>query len=224
VKLASETYAKGVVGYTEDQVVSSDFIGETCSTVFDAEAGIMLTPTFVKLVSWYDNEWGYSTRLVDLVGLMAAKDGVTTEEKALAYFTARKATPTTKRSGEVLMRNRITFTPQRGHEFDEKINQLAAFLFRFASPKAVPDEIDFLEDLNCKDEEFEWFRQITEEFFQVEFTDEEAESLRNCGMTRKLVKDKGGHIWPEGLIPELGGLKGEGYKGRPEDAGTGKLD
>jgi len=91
VKLASETYAKGVVGYTEDQVVSSDFVGETCSTVFDAEAGIMLTPTFVKLVSWYDNEWGYSTRLVDLVGLMAAADGVTTKEAALAYFTAREA-------------------------------------------------------------------------------------------------------------------------------------
>merc|ERR1719161_2385822 len=76
VKLASETYAKGVVGYTEDQVASSDFIGETCSTVFDAEAGIMLTPTFVKLVSWYDNEWGYSTRLVDLISCMAVKDGV----------------------------------------------------------------------------------------------------------------------------------------------------
>merc|ERR1719241_44236 len=52
IKLASETYAKGIVGYTEDQVVSSDFIGETNSTVFDAGAGIMLTPTFVKLVSW----------------------------------------------------------------------------------------------------------------------------------------------------------------------------
>merc|ERR1711988_1867677 len=76
VKLASETYAKGVVGYTEDQVVSSDFIGETNSTVFDAGAGIMLTPTFVKLVSWYDNEWGYSTRLVDLIATMAVKDGV----------------------------------------------------------------------------------------------------------------------------------------------------
>jgi glyceraldehyde 3-phosphate dehydrogenase len=76
VKLASETYAKGVVGYTEDQVVSSDFIGETNSTVFDAGAGIMLTPTFVKLVSWYDNEWGYSTRLVDLISTMAVKDGV----------------------------------------------------------------------------------------------------------------------------------------------------
>ena len=49
------------------EVVSSDFVGEVCSTVFDAEAGIMLTPTFVKLITWYDNEWGYSTRLVDLV-------------------------------------------------------------------------------------------------------------------------------------------------------------
>merc|ERR1711937_584605 len=91
VKRASETYAKGVVGYTEDQVVSSDFVGETCSTVFDAEAGIMLTPTFVKLVSWYDNEWGYSTRLVDLVGTMAAKDGVEVKEEGTVYFTARKA-------------------------------------------------------------------------------------------------------------------------------------
>merc|ERR1719478_400480 len=84
VKLASETYAKGIVGYTEDQVVSSDFIGETCSTVFDAGAGIMLTPTFVKLVSWYDNEWGYSTRLVDLIATMAVKDGVCEEKMALA--------------------------------------------------------------------------------------------------------------------------------------------
>jgi len=81
VKLASETYAKGVVGYTEDQVVSSDFVGEVCSTVFDAEAGIMLTPTFVKLVSWYDNEWGYSTRLVDLIGIMAKVDGSAVPEK-----------------------------------------------------------------------------------------------------------------------------------------------
>merc|ERR1719405_277302 len=84
VKLASETYAKGIVGYTEDQVVSQDFVGESCSTVFDAGAGIMLTPTFVKLVSWYDNEWGYSTRLVDLVANMAAADGVLAKEKMLA--------------------------------------------------------------------------------------------------------------------------------------------
>jgi len=84
MKLASETYAKGIVGYTEDQVVSSDFVGETCSTVFDAGAGIMLTPTFVKLVSWYDNEWGYSTRLVDLIANMAVVDGVISKEKSLA--------------------------------------------------------------------------------------------------------------------------------------------
>jgi len=84
IKLASETYAKGIVGYTEDQVVSSDFVGETCSTVFDAGAGIMLTPTFVKIVSWYDNEWGYSTRLVDLVANMAVKDGAVSKEKMLA--------------------------------------------------------------------------------------------------------------------------------------------
>merc|ERR1719388_179789 len=84
VKLASETYAKGIVGYTEDQVVSSDFVGETCSTVFDAGAGIQLTPTFVKLVSWYDNEWGYSTRLVDLVANMAVADGIVAKEKMLA--------------------------------------------------------------------------------------------------------------------------------------------
>merc|ERR1712050_804406 len=84
IKLASETYAKGIVGYTEDQVVSSDFIGETCSTVFDACSGIMLTPTFVKLVSWYDNEWGYSTCLVDLVANMAVKDGALEAEKMLA--------------------------------------------------------------------------------------------------------------------------------------------
>merc|ERR1712023_511865 len=84
VKLASETYAKGIVGYTEDAVVSSDFVGCTDSTTFDAGAGIMLTPTFVKLVSWYDNEWGYSTRLVDLIANMAAKDGIVAKEKMLA--------------------------------------------------------------------------------------------------------------------------------------------
>merc|ERR1711985_226054 len=57
---------------------------ETNSTVFDAGAGIMLTPTFVKLVSWYDNEWGYSTRLVDLIANMAVKDGKLAEEAMLA--------------------------------------------------------------------------------------------------------------------------------------------
>jgi len=91
VKRVSQEEGKGIVGYTEEQVVSSDFIGETCSTVFDAEAGIMLTPTFVKLVTWYDNEWGYSTRLVDLVGLMAVKDGIEVTEPGTVYMTARKA-------------------------------------------------------------------------------------------------------------------------------------
>merc|ERR1712187_1004540 len=91
VKRASQAEGKSIVGHPEDQVVSSDFVGETCSTVFDAEAGIMLTPTFVKLVSWYDNEWGYSTRLVDLVGTMAVKDGIKVKEEGTVYFTARNA-------------------------------------------------------------------------------------------------------------------------------------
>jgi len=84
IKLASETYAKGIVGYTEDDVVSSDFVGSTDSTTFDAGASIMLTPTFIKIVSWYDNEWGYSTRLVDLICNMAVKDGILSKEKMLA--------------------------------------------------------------------------------------------------------------------------------------------
>merc|ERR1711988_1359877 len=84
VKECSETTYKGIVGYTEDPVASSDFVGCTDSTTFDAGAGIMLTPTFVKLVSWYDNEWGYSTRLVDLIANMAVKDGVLAKEAMLA--------------------------------------------------------------------------------------------------------------------------------------------
>ncbi|SCV99615.1 LAFE_0C08614g1_1 [Lachancea fermentati] len=67
VKKASEGAMKGVLGYTEDAVVSSDFLGDSHSSIFDATAGIMLSPKFVKLVSWYDNEYGYSTRVVDLV-------------------------------------------------------------------------------------------------------------------------------------------------------------
>lgn len=65
---------KGIIGYTEDAVVSSDFIGETCTSVFDADAGIMLTPTFAKLVSWYDNEWGYSAKVVELIAYMSKVD------------------------------------------------------------------------------------------------------------------------------------------------------
>jgi glyceraldehyde 3-phosphate dehydrogenase len=70
MKLASETTMKGVLGYTEDQVVSNDFIGEAQTSVFDAKAGIALTDTFVKVVSWYDNEMGYSTKVVELIEYM----------------------------------------------------------------------------------------------------------------------------------------------------------
>jgi len=57
----------GILGYTEDEVVSSDFLGESCTSVFDARAGLALSDTFVKLVSWYDNEWGYSCKCIDLM-------------------------------------------------------------------------------------------------------------------------------------------------------------
>lgn len=67
MKNASLNELKGIVGYTEDAVVSSDFMGDARTSIFDAEAGIMLSPTFVKLVAWYDNEWGYSNKLVDLM-------------------------------------------------------------------------------------------------------------------------------------------------------------
>lgn len=74
VKKASETNLKGVLAYTEDDVVSSDFVGEAHTSVFDAKAGIALTDKFVKLVSWYDNEWGYSNKVVDLICHMAEVD------------------------------------------------------------------------------------------------------------------------------------------------------
>ena len=73
LKAASEGSMKGVLGYTEQKVVSTDFRGETCTSVFDAEAGIALDPTFVKLVSWYDNEWGYSNKVLEMVRVMASK-------------------------------------------------------------------------------------------------------------------------------------------------------
>jgi len=66
-KAASEGDLKGIIGYTEDQVVSTDFIGCSISSIFDANAGIALSPNFFKVISWYDNEWGYSNRVVDLV-------------------------------------------------------------------------------------------------------------------------------------------------------------
>ena len=67
MKEASEGDLKGIMGYTEDAVVSNDFVGDARTSVFDATAGIALTDTFVKLVSWYDNEWGYSNKVLDLV-------------------------------------------------------------------------------------------------------------------------------------------------------------
>lgn len=74
MKKASETTLKNIVGYTEEPVVSTDFIGEVCTSVFDASAGIMLNPNFVKLVAWYDNEWGYSNKLLDLAAYMHSVD------------------------------------------------------------------------------------------------------------------------------------------------------
>ncbi|QHN98303.1 Glyceraldehyde-3-phosphate dehydrogenase GAPC2, cytosolic [Arachis hypogaea] len=67
IKEESEGKLKGILGYTEDDVVSTDFVGDSRSSIFDAKAGIALSKNFVKIVSWYDNEWGYSTRVVDLV-------------------------------------------------------------------------------------------------------------------------------------------------------------
>ena len=67
MKAASEGPMRGILGYTEDEVVSTDFLGESCTSVFDAGAGIALTDTFMKLVAWYDNEWGYSCKCVDLI-------------------------------------------------------------------------------------------------------------------------------------------------------------
>ncbi len=75
MKEASEGAMKGILGYTEDEVVSSDFIGDARTSIFDAKAGIMLNDTFVKVVSWYDNEWGYSNKVLELVKHMAEVDG-----------------------------------------------------------------------------------------------------------------------------------------------------
>ena len=72
MKEASEGELKGVLGYTEDAVVSSDFLGDARTSIFDAKAGIQLTPTFVKVVSWYDNEWGYSNKVLEMIKYMSA--------------------------------------------------------------------------------------------------------------------------------------------------------
>ena len=73
MKKASEGELKGILGYTEDEVVSSDFIGDSRTSIFDVKAGIALTDTFVKLVSWYDNEWGYSNKVLQLIEYMDSK-------------------------------------------------------------------------------------------------------------------------------------------------------
>jgi len=75
VKEASEGAYKDIVEYTDEQVVSTDFIGHSASSIFDANAGIQLNKTFVKLIAWYDNEWGYSRRVCDLLVYVAKKDG-----------------------------------------------------------------------------------------------------------------------------------------------------
>ena len=73
IKAASEGPMKGVLGYTEDDVVSTDFLGEVCTSVFDAKAGIQISDTFVKLVAWYDNEVGYSNKVLDLIAVVSKK-------------------------------------------------------------------------------------------------------------------------------------------------------
>ena len=73
MKEASEGELKGILGYTDEMVVSQDFVGETCTSVFDAEAGIALTDKFIKVVAWYDNEYGYSSKIIDLVEYAATK-------------------------------------------------------------------------------------------------------------------------------------------------------
>jgi glyceraldehyde 3-phosphate dehydrogenase len=70
MKTASEGSLKGILGYTEDSVVSSDFNGDPRTSIFDAGAGIALNDTFIKVVAWYDNEWGYSNKLLDLIAHM----------------------------------------------------------------------------------------------------------------------------------------------------------
>merc|ERR1711992_384499 len=74
IKEMSEGSMKGILGYTEDMVVSTDFLGDDRSSIFDAKAGIQLSNTFVKLVSWYDNEYGYSNRVIDLIKHMEKQD------------------------------------------------------------------------------------------------------------------------------------------------------
>ena len=74
MKQASEGELKGILGYTEDEVVSSDFIGESCTSVFDASEGTMIGDNLIKIISWYDNEFGYSTKILELAAYMYSVD------------------------------------------------------------------------------------------------------------------------------------------------------
>merc|ERR1719213_1161735 len=76
MKAEADGPMKGILGYTEDEVVSTDFVGDKTSSILDIKAGISLNDNFVKLVSWYDNEWGYSNRLVELCVFMSGVDGL----------------------------------------------------------------------------------------------------------------------------------------------------
>ena len=71
MKAASEGELKGILGYTEDAVVATDFRNDPHTSIFDAKAGIQLDPTFVKVVSWYDNEWGYSNKVLEMARYIA---------------------------------------------------------------------------------------------------------------------------------------------------------
>jgi glyceraldehyde 3-phosphate dehydrogenase len=74
MKKASENELKGILGYTDEAVVSTDFIGDSRTSIFDADAGIMLNNKFAKLISWYDNEWGYSSKIIELINFMESKE------------------------------------------------------------------------------------------------------------------------------------------------------
>ena len=76
MKAASEGPMKGILGYTDEEVVSTDFLHDPRSSIFDATAGIELNANFFKVVSWYDNEWGYSNRVIDLMLSMAKKEAI----------------------------------------------------------------------------------------------------------------------------------------------------
>lgn len=76
VKLAADTHMSGIIGYTEDAVVSSDFISDIHTSVFDAEASLELNPNFFKLIAWYDNEWGYSNKILELISHMYSIDNM----------------------------------------------------------------------------------------------------------------------------------------------------